>query len=224
MKHLRPILTVFCAGIACITAQAQMAPGPDPAATPAMAQPNQPPSPPAPGAPAGVLDLNWTPPAFAQLNSEASTRSSFNLDRNALSMASGLISSSDVQTRQIIAKLDGVSVHILRFAPGGIPDQRDVADLRQAYHLRGWKHLVTNTAFLPASTNAKDPLHNGTTDLWLEMDGMNVRGAVALVESPKSLTLITLAGNISPVDLLHLRGHFGIPKFDGDQFKTASNR
>jgi len=56
------------------------------------------------------------------------------------------------------------------------------------------------------------------------MDGVNVRGAVALVESPKSLTLITLAGNISPVDMFHLRGHFGIPRFDGDQFNEAKDR
>jgi hypothetical protein len=30
------------------------------------------------------------------------------------------------------------------------------------------------------------------------------------------VTLVTVAGNLSPVDLLHLRGHFGIPRFDGD--------
>jgi hypothetical protein len=49
------------------------------------------------------------------------------------------------------------------------------------------------------------------------MDGANLRGAVALVESPRKVTLISLAGNISSVDLLHLRGHFGIPRYDADQ-------
>jgi len=39
---------------------------------------------------------------------------------------------------------------------------------------------------------------------------------VVPVESPRSLPLATLAGNLSPVDLLHLRGHFGIPRFEGD--------
>jgi hypothetical protein len=48
------------------------------------------------------------------------------------------------------------------------------------------------------------------------MDGANVRGAVVLVKTPKSLTLAAVAGNLSPVDLLHLRGHFGIPRFEGD--------
>ena len=123
-----------------------------------------------------------------------------------------------------IAKLDGVSVHILRFAPGGVPYGASVDEVRQAYHLRGWKHLVTNNTALGANPNAKGPLHNGTTDLWVVMDGVNVRGAVALVQSPKSLTLITMAGNISPVDMLHLRGHFGIPRFDGDQFNAAGDK
>jgi len=34
-------------------------------------------------------------------------------------------------------------------------------------------------------------------------------GAVVLAQTPKSLTLVTIAGNLSPLDLLHLRGHFG---------------
>ncbi len=88
-------------------------------------------------------------------------------------------------------------------------DPAQVNAIREAYHLRGWKHVVS-------STSAGGPVHDQTTDVWLVMDGANVRGAVVLVESPKSLTLATLAGNLSPVDLLHLRGHFGIPRFEGD--------
>jgi len=45
-----------------------------------------------------------------------------------------------------------------------------------------------------------------------------------LVESPKSLTLATLKGDLSPVDLLHLRGHFGIPRFEGDRLKDAKEQ
>ena len=78
--------------------------------------------------------------------------------------------------------------------------------------MRGWKHLVT-------TTNAGGPVHNGVTDVWLVLDGVNVRGAVVLAQTPKSLTLVTIAGNLSPLDLLHLRGHFGIPRFDGDGLK-----
>jgi hypothetical protein len=50
---------------------------------------------------------------------------------------------------------------------------------------------------------------------------MNVRGAVVLAETPRSLTLVTVAGNLSPVDLMHLRGHFGIPRLDSNDFRNV---
>jgi hypothetical protein len=153
--------------------------------------------------------LEWVPPALAQLNAQAVAKESFTLDRTMLAAAASLIPDSDDDVRQAVAKLDGVSVHVLRFGDPSAIDAAQVDAIRQAYHLRGWKHVIS-------STSAGGPVHNQTTDVWLVLDGPNVRGAVVLVESPKSLTLATLAGNLSPVDLLHLRGHFGIPRFEGD--------
>ncbi len=73
-----------------------------------------------------------------------------------------------------------------------------------------------------SSSKAGGPVHDNKTDVWVVMDGANLRGAVVLVETPKSLTLATVAGNLSPVDLLHLRGHFGIPRFDADGLNNPS--
>ena len=165
----------------------------------------------------GPVVLEWIPPALAQLSAQAAVKSNFTLDRNLLKVASGLISDSDDEVRQAVNKLDGVSVHTMRFGSESVADPAAVDAVREAYHLRGWKHLVT-------TTNAGGPLRNGTTDVWLVMDGTNLRGAVVLAETPKSLTLVTVAGNLSPVDLLHLRGHFGIPRFDDDGLKNRSSR
>jgi hypothetical protein len=33
-----------------------------------------------------------------------------------------------------------------------------------------------------------------------------------------------VAGNLSPTDLLRLRGHFGIPRFDGDGIGDEKSR
>ena len=168
---------------------------------------------PAGGAPSAAdvnpVPLDWVPPALADLATVAGVKESFTLDRTMLAIAAGALPADETQIRQSINKLDGVSVHMLRFSSMGVPDERAVDSIREAYHLRGWKHLVT-------STNAGGPVHNNTSDVWVVMDGINIRGAVILAETPKSLTLVTVAGTISPVDLLHLRGHFGIPKFDGD--------
>lgn len=134
-----------------------------------------------------------------------------------LAAAAGLMQDSDEEFRQAINKIDGVSLHLMRFGAGGIADPSQVDAVREAYHLRGWKHLVT-------TTDRGGPLRNGTTDVWLVMDGANLRGAVVLAETPKSLTLVTVAGNLSPVDVLHLRGHFGIPRFEGDSLRGAQTQ
>jgi hypothetical protein len=165
----------------------------------------------------GPVPLEWTPPALAALSSQAAVKNSFTLDRNMLNAAASLTGDMDEPTRQAVNHLDGVSVHMLRFGEAGVPDESAVNSIREAYHLRGWKHLVT-------TSGSGGPVHNGTTDVWMVMDGINLRGAVVLAETPKSVTLVTVAGNLSPVDLLHLRGHFGIPRFDGDTIGGSSQR
>jgi hypothetical protein len=194
-------------GCACLAAQTPAAPqGQDaaPAAAGNAAASSGP----------GPVPLEWVPPALAQLSAQAAVKSSFTLDRDMLTAAATLLPDSDAPTRQTVAKLDGVSVHLLRFSNTGLADPAQVDAIRGAYHLRGWKHLVT-------TTSSGGPVHNGTTDVWLVLDGANVRGAVVLAETPKSLTLVTVAGNVSPVDILRLRGHFGIPRFDGDGLSEA---
>jgi hypothetical protein len=165
----------------------------------------------------GPVVLEWVPAALAELSSQAAVKSSFTLDRNLLAAAASLSDNSDEDLRQAVRKLDGVSVHLLRFGAEGMADPDAIGAVREAYHMRGWKHVVS-------STNAGGPVHNGTTDVWVVMDGVNVRGAVVLAETPKSLTLVTIAGNLNPVDILHLRGHFGIPRFDGDKLRGAQTQ
>jgi hypothetical protein len=161
--------------------------------------------------------LEWVPPALMQLSTQAVAKESFTLDRTMLAAAAGLLPDSDADVKQAVAKLDGVSVHVLRFAAPGAADPAQVEAIRGAYHLRGWKHVLS-------STNTAGTVHNDTTDVWLVMDGANIRGGVVLVETPKSLTLATVAGNLSPLDLLHLRGHFGIPRFEGDGLTDDQSR
>jgi hypothetical protein len=211
MKRIRAAgISVFGAAMVCACALAQ---------APAAPQGDQAP-PPAAGAPVNSnpnlspVPLEWVPPALSQLSAQAAVKSNFTLDRDMLAAAASLLPDSDAPTRQTVAKLDGVSVHLLRFSDAGLANPAEVEAIRGAYHLRGWKHLVT-------TTNAGGPVHNGTTDVWLVLDGANVRGAVVLAETPKSVTLVTVAGNVSPVDILRLRGHFGIPRFDGDSLSDV---
>lgn len=161
--------------------------------------------------------LNWVPPALVELEARAAVKSSFTLDRDMLAAAATVLPDSDAEVRQSINKLDGLSVHTLRFGAEGVPNFALVDAIRESYHLRGWKHVVT-------ATSSGGPVHNEHTDVWVVLDGANLRGAVVLAETSRSLTLVTVAGNLSPVDLLHLRGHFGIPRFDGDSLKGSTTQ
>jgi len=159
--------------------------------------------------------LDWTPPAMTDLRSEASSKTSFAFDRSMLDLIGGLDNGNDPEFRRAFAKLDGVSVQVLRFGPAGIPSEQAVGAVREAYHVRGLKHLVT-------SVGSGGPIHSRTTDVWVVLDGSNVKGAVILGETARSVTLVTVKGDLSPADLLHLHGHLGIPKLDNDD--TGSDR
>jgi hypothetical protein len=212
---LRLALAVVVASLTGLSAAAQQ---PAPYEAPPPAEPAGMPQPAAGPQPAyGPVVLEWTPPALAQLSALAAVKNSFTLDRTMLVSAASVLADMDEPTRQAVNRLDGVSVHLLRFGTAGVPDEDAVNSMREAYHLRGWKHVVT-------TQDRGGPVHDGTTDVWVVMDGMNVRGAVVLAETPKSVTLVTMAGNLSPVDLLHLRGHFGIPRFEGNDLEHQSKR
>lgn len=207
---MKPILllgiVVSCLGISVARGQQGGAPGPTAQGVSVETADSE--------AFASPVPLEWTPPALENLNRQAAVKSSYTLDRNLLGVAAGMVPDSDAGERQAIRKLDGVSVHTMRFGDAGIPDEAEVDAVRAAYHLRGWKHLVT-------TNRAGGPVHDQTTDVWVVLDGVNVRGAVILAETPRSLTLVTVAGNLNPVDLLHLRGHFGIPRYDNDRMHDA---
>lgn len=207
MKWIAAVaLSLLTAGLACGQAQTTVE-GQDTSGPAALAVA------PADDSP-GPVNLEWTPPALTQLGAEAAVKSSFTLDRTMLGAISGWMPDSGADVKRTMAKLDGVSVHLMRFGNAEMVNPEQVDAVRAAYHLRGWKHVLT-------ASQAGGPIHDRTTDAWLVLDGTHVRGAVVLVETPRSLTLVTLAGNLSPLDLLHLRGHFGIPRLDDDSFKRS---
>ena len=181
----------------------------------AWAQSGAPQAPPPAATPVqGPVDLDYVPPGLHQLSAQAAIKNSFTFDHDMLVAASSLLSSNDSEVKQTVAKIDGVSVHLLRFGDSGVPDETAVDSIRQTYHLRGWKHLVS-------TTGSGGPVHDNVTDVWIVLDGANVKGGVVLAETPKSITLVTVAGNISPADIMHLRGRFGIPNFNAGDFKES---
>ena len=155
--------------------------------------------------------LSWIPQGFEVLGQRAAFHTDFTFDRSMLQVAGYFIGDTDQEARNAIAKLNGISVHSYHFAAPGLYDPAALDVIRRQYEAAGWRHLV-------AAHGKGDPFDAGQTDLWINFSHMDVTGMMVLVSSPKDLNLIALNGDISTVDLLHLRGHFGIPRFSGDGF------
>ena len=206
LKIVSPVLALSLAGIAH---GQQAAPPPGFALAP----------------PAANDALTLLPLGLSELSREASWHTDFTFDRSLLSLA-GAFTGVDDQTRQTIARLNGIAVHLYRFPQGTGYDPAVLDTVRAQYGSLGWKHVVTANKFPDAHGNGQPsdgaaagsfiPSGPGRTDVWLQSHGVNFAGAAVLLAGPTDVNLIVVSGDISTLDLLHLRGHFGIPRFPDD--------
>jgi Domain of unknown function (DUF4252) len=148
---------------------------------------------------------DWVPRGIESLGQNASSRTEFTLDHSMLVLASKL-DQDDEDLRRVIAGVDGVSVHSYRFPKPGMYDSEALNSVRQQFHAAGWQHMV--------STHDKNG-GSGATDLWVHFENKTIRNVAVLLTGEKQLNLIAVSGSISPIDLFHLSGHFGIPKIEG---------
>ena len=144
----------------------------------------------------------WVPQAITNLGQNASSRTEFTLDHSMLVMASKL-DQDDEDLRRVIAGVDGVSVHRFRFQTAGMYDPDILNAVRQQYHTAGWKHIVGKQG------------ETGATDIWLYFENNAIRNIAVLLIGQNQINFFAVSGSISPIDLLHLAGHFGIPKIEG---------
>jgi hypothetical protein len=128
-----------------------------------------------------------------------------------LALASNL-TTLDPQARAAVARLNGVAVHLYRFQQPRSYDPGAVEAIRA--------HLVSQQDQPADSRNGRRNeavLEPGRTDVWLDMHGTSPAGAAILLAGPSNVSFIVVSGDIDTLSLLHLRGHFGIPRFpDGN--------
>ncbi len=160
-----------------------------------------------PPPPQGQDTLSWIPQGMNILAQQASWHTDFTFDRSMLALAGNLYG-LDEPTRQSLGRLNGISVHSYRFRGPGAYNPAELDAVRAQYNALGWKHVVTAHTHTDGAGYAK-----GQTDLWIATRGINVAGCAILLAGPSNLNLIAVSGDLSTMDLLHLRGHFGIPQF-----------
>jgi hypothetical protein len=144
------------------------------------------------------------PQALADASRTASTRTEFVLDRPMLELASRF-THDNPELRKVMAALSAVGVHSFHYRDGLEPDALLGASVAQEYRERGFIQLLR-----------KHRNDGGVvSDLWLRMDGAEVREIAVMWMGPRDVNLVTVSGTLSMADLLRLGGHFGVPKMDG---------
>jgi hypothetical protein len=166
------------------------------------------------------------PQGMDALAARAAFHTDMTFDASMLQAASQIMPDED---KPIIAKLHSITVHTFRYSAPGMYDAAALEAVRAQYRADGWTHLMTKQTRPPAEAVSADPAATAgpakpfdptRTDVFVRTDHGNFDGAVFVVANARNVNVIVVDGMISPLDLLHLRGHFGIPKFGGDGFES----
>lgn len=149
--------------------------------------------------------------SMASLGARASFHTDFTFDKPMLQeLAGGL--PDDQDTQSTLNKLESITVHVFHYPQPGMYAPADLDSVRAYYRTPGWTHLV-----------AAQPINAaGRTELWVLFQHSRIESLTLLVAKPTTLNIVEVHGSMSPLDILHLRGHFGIPRFAGDHFKDDS--
>jgi Domain of unknown function (DUF4252) len=147
----------------------------------------------------------WIPQGIEVLRQGASSKTDFTLDHSMLVLASKLDPDNE-DLRRVIAGVSGVSVHNYRYRQPRTYDPEILDSLKEEYRAAGWKQLMSNRERNGGT---------GVTDLWIRLENNAISKIAILVARATEVNLFVVSGSISPLDLSHLGGHFGIPKIEG---------
>ena len=145
------------------------------------------------------------PPGVAQalgsLSSQRATATAITFDRDMLDAMLG---------GDHVAGFNSVSFQHYQYAEPAfyIPEQMHA--LEEDFHAAGWMHLVESGAGPRESASPTKPI----ADIWFHWSGGAIDHMTVLIRGRREMNVIHVSGLLRPIDLVHLSGHFGIPKVD----------
>jgi hypothetical protein len=148
--------------------------------------------------------------ALATLADQPATHTGFVFDRSMVQMAQNLLESNGMDARHASAAINSIVVDSYHYPQPAFYTPESMAALIDSYHAAGWKHLVNANQTV---ANTAQP-HTPVTDLWLHFAGPDIDGVTVLSRAASYMNVVQLNCDLRPLDLLHLSGHFGIPKVD----------
>ena len=154
------------------------------------------------------------PPGIAEslnaLADQPATHTGFVLDRSELQLAQGVLQRGGLDADRAAAALASISFDTYRYKEPAFYTPETMAQIVDRFHRAGWKHLVDGNQ---APANQAQP-RTAITDVWLHFSGSDIDHVTVLVRGAHDMSLVQVAGDLRPLNLLHLGGHFGIPKVD----------
>jgi hypothetical protein len=144
------------------------------------------------------------------LADQPATHTGFSFDRSTMQMVQGMLEQGGLDADRAAAALSSISFDTYRYKEPAFYTPETMSSILEAYRRAGWKHLVNGNQ-TPA--NAAQP-RTAITDVWLHFTGADIDHVTVLVRATRDMNLIQVAGDLRPLDLIHLSGHFGIPKVD----------
>jgi hypothetical protein len=154
--------------------------------------------------PAGVRDR------LSGLADQPATHTGVVFDRTEMQLAQGLLQQGGMDSDRAAAALTSISFDIYKYRQPAFYTPETMASIVDSFHRAGWKHLVNGNQ---TPGNEAQP-RTSITDVWLHFSGADIDHVTVLVRASKDMNLIEVAGDLRPLDLIHLSGHFGIPKVD----------
>ncbi|MDE3103823.1 MAG: hypothetical protein KGK08_01490 [Acidobacteriota bacterium] len=154
--------------------------------------------------PPGVQD------ALSTLSSQTATHTGFVFDRDMLQQAQQVLVQGGLESARATAALHSIAVDTYRYSSPAFYAPEALESLNRSYHAAGWKHLVNVNQ---TGGNTAQP-RGMVTDLWLHYVGGDIDGVTVLARSSRDMSVIQVACDLRPLDLVHLSGHFGIPRVD----------
>ena len=148
--------------------------------------------------------------SLMNLANQPASHTSFSFDRTELQIAQNLLLSGGMDANRAAAALTGVSVDNYHYPRPAFYTPEVMASIINTYHAAGWKHLV-NANQTPANTAQP---RSAVTDLWLHFTGPDITGVTVLTRASSNMSVVQITCELRPLDLVHLGGHFGIPKVD----------
>lgn len=144
------------------------------------------------------------------LANQPASHMGYTFDRSQIQAAQQMLESGGLTPERAMAALNSISFDTYRYKEPAFYTPEAMAGIVEAYHRAGWKHLVDGNPGPAESAMPKSQV----TDVWLHFTGGDIDHVTVLIRGAKDMNLIQVAGDLRPLDLLHLAGHFGIPKVD----------